>query len=187
MSPPTVRPSPAPTRIWGGIVHAQPARGMSARPVKPPARRITPHATPWTIPSDCGRRRPTASAVAGMTVTTRPAAAGDIPQPSTRRRTTRKSAATRPPATRSSAAFAVDRRPPRRRRHGAGGDVAHRNQQREGQRHLHEEDRLPAQELRQDPSGGGPERRAEHTGGDPDVERALVGALEVREEIERRL
>ena len=62
---------------------------------------------PCTPPSDRGRRRPTAIAVSGMTVTTTPAAAGDIPHPSTRRSTTRKSAATRPPATRSSAAFAV--------------------------------------------------------------------------------
>ena len=45
-----------------------------------------------------------------------PAAAGDIPQPSTRSRTTRKSAATRPPATSSSAPFAVsDGRPARAR------------------------------------------------------------------------
>jgi hypothetical protein len=40
----------------------------------------------------------------------------------------------------------------------------------------HEEDRLPAEELRQDPAGGRPERRADDAGRDPDAQRSLVAA-----------
>ena len=186
MSPATVSPRPAPTRICGGIVQPQPARGMSASAARPPASRITPHAMPCTPPSDRGRRRPTAIAVSGMTVTTTPAAAGDIPHPSTRRSTTRKSAATRPPATRSSAAFAVIDGRPGGSRHGPSAHSARREQQHQRERHLREEDRLPAEQLREDSSGGRPERGAEHARGNPGAERRLVAPLRLREEIECR-
>ena len=81
-----------------------------------------------------------------------------------------------------------DRRPPGRRRAPADALTPRsREQQHERERHLREEDRLPAEELREDPAGGRPERRAEHAGGDPDAERALVAALDLREEVERRV
>ena len=69
---------------------------------------------------------------------------------------------------------------------GRASTPAHREQQHERDRHLREEDRLPAEELREDPSRGRPERRAEHARGDPDAQRALVAALDLREEVERR-
>ncbi len=46
-------------------------------------------------------------AASGSTVTTMPAAAGDMPQPETSRSTRRKSAATRPPERKSNAALAL--------------------------------------------------------------------------------
>jgi hypothetical protein len=68
---------------------------------------------------------------------------------------------------------------------GRADDAAHREQQHERKWNLREEDRLPAEKLRENPTGGAPERGAEHTGGHPDAKRALVAALDLREEIER--
>ena len=160
---------------------------MSASAARPPATRITPHATPCTTPSERGRSAPRrAIAVSGMTVTTSPAAAGDIPQPSTSSSTTRKSAATSPPATRSSASVRGDRRTSggsrdrsRLRRRAAA------SRRTSATRHLREEDRLPAEELRQDPAGGRAERRAEHAAATQTRSARSSSAADLREEVER--
>ena len=68
---------------------------------------------------------------------------------------------------------------------GRACDAAQREQQHERERHLREEDRLPAEELREDAAGGRAERGAEHARGDPDAQRALVARSRLREEIER--
>ena len=49
---------------------------------------------------------------------------------------------------------------------------------------LREEDRLPAEELRQDAAGRRAERGTEHTRRHPDPERRLVARFLLREEIE---
>ena len=59
------------------------------------------------MPTEPDGMRVAAIAASGSTVTTRPAVAGDMPQPETSRSTRRKSAATRPPERKSSAAFAL--------------------------------------------------------------------------------
>ena len=97
---------PAPMRSWGGIVHAQLDRGRSARAASPPETSTTPDAIRMTGAPARGASRAASIAASGITVTTRPAAAGDIPQPSTSRSTTRKRAATSPPERRNRAAFA---------------------------------------------------------------------------------
>ena len=96
---------PTPTRSCGAIVQGQPARGRKASAARPPPTRTMPAAIQASRP-ERGARRAARSAASGITVTTSPAAAGDMPQPSTSRRTSRKSAATSPPESRSTAAFA---------------------------------------------------------------------------------
>ena len=138
------RPIPAPTRICGAIVQPQPARGRSASAVSPPATRTTPLAIRIPIPADrCGIRAAPIAA-SGNTVTTSPAAAGDMRQPETSRSTSRKSAATRPPESRSNAAFALRCGLPGDSREGCASDVESqdRHERHERERHLHEEDRL---------------------------------------------
>ena len=84
-----------------------------------------------------------------------PAAAGDMLQPETSRSTSRKSAATRPPESSSNAALAL--KCGRRRVREVARARSARCERRENERHLHEEDRLPAEQLRQDAAGARPE------------------------------
>ncbi len=103
----SARPMPAPTRSWGGTVQIQPERGRTARAASPPETSATPEAIRTAGVPARGARRAASIAATGITVTTSPARAGDIPQPSTSSSTTRKSAATRPAESRKSAAFAA--------------------------------------------------------------------------------
>ena len=54
----------------------------------------------------------------------------------------------------------------------------HGREREERERRLDEEDRLPAERLREDPAGGGPERGAEHAGRRPRPDGTRVGAVD---------
>ena len=126
-------------------------------------------------------------AASGSTVTTRPAVAGDMPQPDTSRSTRRKSAATRPPERKSSAALALRCGRPAGTRGPALGGAPERHERyerRKRERHLHEEDRSPAEQLGQDAAGARPERGAENARGHPDARRASDAARRLGKEIE---
>ena len=145
------RPAPAGVRQERQRRRARPRR---ARSRSPPA---------WcAAPSGAGMSRCTAIAATGSTVTTIPAAAGDIPQPFTSRSTSRNSAATSPPERSSSAAFAPSVRPAGRRGQRPRDHAPDGRQRQQRERHLHEEDRPPAERLGQDPADRRPERRTEH-------------------------
>ena len=53
-------------------------------------------------------------------------------------------------------------------------------------RRLHEEDRLPTQQLGEDPTDGGPERGADDPGERPDASRACLRSCSLAQEVERR-
>ena len=175
----TVRPSPRPTSAWGAIVQARSADGRIASPTSPPAIRKQPTAT-----SSCGgglRSRaigPARSAASATTDTVSAATAGDLPQPSTRSRTIRNSAAVS--AADSSARVRLGRIAGtvpvrgdlRRRVHDERG--RHREH---GERHLHDEDRLPRDRLREQAARDRTGRRADHAGGDPDRDAAAFAVL----------
>ena len=59
-----------------------------------------------------------------------------------------------------------------------------RHERHERERHLHEEDRLPAEQLRQDAARARPERRAEDAGGNPDARRARSATRSLGEQVE---
>ena len=142
------------------------------------------------MPTPTSREGTRAAAIAasGSTVTTRPAVAGDIPQPETSRSTSRKSAATRPPERKSSAAFALRCGRPGETRERALDGPAERKERRkwrESERYLHEEDRPPAEQLGQDAARARPERRAEDARRYPDACRARTAPRRLGQEIER--
>ena len=172
----TVSPSPRPTSAWGAMVQARSADGRIARPTSPPAMRKQPTATST---SAGGRRRRAsgraASAATGTTDTVRAAVAGEWRQPSTRSRTSRNNAAVS--AADSRARVRLGRTAGRCRsgvsvRCGAHGERGRHRQH--GERHLHHEDRLPRDRLREQPARDRSGGRADHAGRDPGRDAAAL-------------
>ena len=70
--------------------------------------------------------------------------------------------------------------------YGHGVRAAQRDQREQDDRRLHEEDRLPTQQLGEDPADGGPERGADDPGERPDASRACLRSCSLAQEVERR-
>jgi hypothetical protein len=69
---------------------------------------------------------------------------------------------------------------------GTGTVYAPRDQREKDDRRLHEEDRLPTQQLGEDPADGRPERGADYPGERPDASRACLRSCSLAQEVERR-
>ena len=169
---------PSTRRRRGGASRARQGRPRSGSRPRPPA----PRAGSIAAPEARGQRSPRAAAPSRRA----PAASGSSRQPLMSRITSRKSAATSAPETSSSAAFAPQVRPLQRPdsagvRAARGGRAS--VEQEEGR--LDDEDRLPAEQLRQDPADRGPERGAEDPGERPDPRRRSVRSRRGGEQPER--
>ena len=167
MSAVSASPMPAPTSSCGASVHAQPARGSTRKRGKPsgdeddtgchrhrPSRRdgrepAGDDRREWQHadhePGRCRRHAPAGDEQEHDEEERGDEAAGEEEQRGVRRQV-------RPPGT------------PRNRLSGQAADGCERQQ---GEWHLDEEDRLPAEPLGEHPAGRGPERGSEDSGGDP--------------------
>ena len=76
-------------------------------------------------------------------------------------------------------------RPSGRLGHGHGVRAAQRDQREEDDRRLDEEDRLPTQQLGEDPADRRPERGTDDSGERPDARRACLRSFSLAQEVER--
>ena len=138
----------------GGTVQAAPASGASrARQGLPKSgSRPTQHVSRGLI---APAKRAARSAEIGITVTTAPAWSGSSRQPLMSRITSRKSAATSAPET-SIARRLPEVRPLQWSKRGREADSIERRQRQQEQRRLHDEDRLPPEQLGEDPARSSP-------------------------------
>ena len=158
----SVSPRPAPTRICGGTVQPQPARGQQrqrSRDRRRPARRPAPAAA-TTPPTR--RREPSGGDRSQRHHRDDEPGGRRRHAPAVRRAAARAGRAppTSPPERSSSARFAPTCG---RRRSGTRSpcEAAQRRDGDERKRRLEQEDPLPAERLREDAAGGGAEGRAE--------------------------
>ena len=176
---------PMPISACGASVQYGSAPGSRPSPASPPASATAPAAMPAVVCSTPRVSSRASTVQTGIAETISAASSGDRAQPSVSMITSRNSAPVRPAESSVERQFRRQPQPSSAPLLGRRPRRPERRRDRQDHRHLHDEDRFPADQLREQSAHRRPDRDADQPGRAPRRGRLLVRAAAARQQLDR--